>query len=140
MERKWYLIDATDRVLGRLATFTATLLQGKHLPQFTPHLDEGAGVIIINAEHIRITGNKLKQKTYFRHSGYPGGEKIVYMGELFRRSPETVIRYAVEGMLPKNKHRDTRMKRLKVYCGVEHSHTAQNPQKIEAGTWKQFTQ
>lgn len=125
IERKWHVIDASDEVLGRLATRIAGLLMGKHKPMFTRHLDVGDFVVIINADKVRVTGNKSKQKMYYRHSGYPGGLKSVSLEKMMQTHPNRVIEHAVKGMLPRNKLNAGMMKRLKVYSGDSHPHTAQ---------------
>lgn len=127
VERSWYVIDATDVVLGRLASHTAQLLRGKHKPVFAPHVDAGDFVIIINAEKVALTGNKLEKKLAYRHSGYPGGLRSVKYSELLETKPERAIEKAVRGMLPKNKLADQQLKKLKVYRGSEHPHQAQQP-------------
>ena len=126
----WYLVDADGQTLGRLATQVATYLIGKHKPQFAPHLDCGDNVVVINAAHIKVTGNKLEAKKYYRHSGYPGGIKETHLAALLEKNPALVIENAVAGMLPKNRLLDDRMYRLKVYAGPEHPHAAQNPQVL----------
>ena len=131
VEREWVLIDAEDQILGRLATQAAHILKGKHKPQYTPHVDTGDFVVIINADKIRLSGNKAAQKTYYRHSGYPGGLKAVSFERAMERHPERVIEHAVKGMLPKNTLGRAQGKKLKVYAGAEHPHVAQNPRKIE---------
>jgi len=125
IERKWHVIDASDEVLGRLATRVAGLLMGKHKPIFSRHLDVGDFVVIINADKVRVTGNKAKQKMYYRHSGYPGGLKSVSLEKMMQTHPNRVIEHAVKGMLPRNKLNAGMMKRLKVYSGDSHPHTAQ---------------
>lgn len=131
VEREWLLIDATDMVLGRLATCAAQLLRGKLKPQYTPHVDTGDYVVIINADKIKMTGAKAADKTYFRHSGYPGGLKSETFQEAMAKHPERVVEHAVKGMLPKNTLGRQMFKKLKVYAGPEHPHQAQNPRKIE---------
>lgn len=131
VERKWYVIDATDKTLGRLATEVATLLRGKHKPIYTPHVDTGDHVIIINAEKIRLTGRKLQQKEYTYHTGYPGGLKRVTYEKLLQTKPERAIEVAVKGMIPHNKLGDQMFKKLKVYKGNEHPHQAQQPEVWE---------
>lgn len=126
-EKKWLLIDAEGKVLGRLATEIAILLRGKRKPQFTPFLDCGDFVIVVNAEKIKITGNKLEQKKYYSHSGYPGGIKEKTLKELMEKKPEEVIRKAVKGMIPKNKLGRAVFQKLKVYSGPTHPHEAQSP-------------
>ena len=125
IEREWHLIDASDEVLGRLATRIAGLLMGKHKPIFSRHLDTGDYVVIINAEKVRVTGNKAKQKLYYRHSGYPGGLKSVSLEEMMQTNPTRVIEHAVKGMLPRNRLGAKMMKKLRVYVGDNHPHQAQ---------------
>ena len=125
IDRHWYLIDATNQVLGRLATRIAQLLMGKHKPIFTRHLDTGDYVVVINASKISVTGDKLKQKNYYRHSGYPGGLKVRNLEELLQSQPQKVIEHAVKGMLPRNRLGTKMMKKLRVYAGEEHPHQAQ---------------
>ncbi|WP_067129999.1 50S ribosomal protein L13 [Microtetraspora malaysiensis] len=127
VERQWYVIDATDVVLGRLASHVATLLRGKHKPIFAPHVDTGDFVIIINADKVALTGNKLEQKKAYRHSGYPGGLRSVTYGELMEKRPDRAVEKAVKGMLPKNALGRRMAKKLKVYAGSEHPHQAQQP-------------
>jgi len=134
VERTWYVVDAENKVLGRLATQVATILRGKHKPLFTPHVDTGDFVVVINAKKIHLTGNKLENKIYYRHSGYPGGIKATSAGELLEKKPETVIKHAVKGMLPKNKLGREQFKKLKVYPGKEHPHTSQMPQELKIVT------
>ena len=131
VEREWVLIDAEDQVLGRVAAKAAQILKGKHKPQYTPHVDTGDFVIIVNADKIRVTGNKLLAKEYHRHSGHPGGLKSETFQEAMQKHPERVIEHAVKGMLPKNTLGRAMGKKLKVYCGAEHPHMAQKPRKIE---------
>ena len=131
IERKWYIIDAEDQVLGRVATKAATLLKGKHKPQYTPHVDTGDFVIIINADKIRVTGTKAAHKVYYRHSGYPGGLKSETFAEAMAKHPERVIEHAVKGMLPKNTLGRKQGLKLKVYAGAEHPHMAQKPTEIK---------
>ncbi|NLL49038.1 MAG: 50S ribosomal protein L13, partial [Firmicutes bacterium] len=130
VERKWYVVDAEGQTLGRLATQVATILKGKHKPIYTPHVDTGDHVIVINAEKIHLTGNKLQDKKYYRHSGYPGGIKSVTAGEVLNRHPERVIEAAVWGMIPHNKLGRQMIKKLKVYAGAEHPHEAQMPETL----------
>jgi large subunit ribosomal protein L13 len=129
-ERKWYVVDATDQVLGRLASQIATYLRGKHKPQFTPHVDVGDFIIVVNAEKIKVTGDKFEEKVYYRHSGYPGGIKAETVRKRMERKPELVIENAVKGMLPKNRLGRTLAKKLKVYKGSAHPHAAQKPETI----------
>jgi large subunit ribosomal protein L13 len=126
----WYLIDAADLVLGRLATQIATILRGKNKPYFTPHLDTGDYVVVINAEKVRLTGNKELQKTYQRYSGYPGGRKEIPFKRMLQEKPEEVITHAVKGMLPKNSLGRQIITKLKVYAGNQHPHTAQKPKPL----------
>ena len=131
VEREWVLIDAKDQVLGRVATKAATILKGKHKPQYTPHVDTGDFVVIINADQIRLTGTKAGQKEYFRHTGHPGGLKKESFAEAMEKHPELVIERAVKGMLPKNTLGRAMGKKLKVYAGSEHPHAAQKPREIK---------
>lgn len=131
--RRWVVVDASGQTLGRLATRIAHMLRGKDQPTFTPNVDDGAGVIVINAARIRVTGRKLEQKFYARHSGYPGGLRMTRLDEMLDRRPDRVIRLAVKGMLPKNSLGRRALKRLRVYEGPEHRHEAQRPQTIEVG-------
>ncbi len=131
VEREWLLIDAEDQVLGRLATQVAAILRGKTKPQYTPHVDTGDFVIVINAEKIKVTGNKTTDKEYYRHTGHPGGLKKETFQEAIAKHPERVIEKAVFGMLPKNSLGRAMGKKLKVYAGPEHPHAAQKPRKIE---------
>ena len=131
LKPKWYLIDATGKTLGKVAAETAKHLIGKHRADFTPHLDLGDSVVVINAEKINLTGNKLKTKLYYRHSGYRGNLKETTAGELLEKNPKKIIALAVKGMLPKNKLRDNRLNRLKIFAGAEHPHTAQQPINLE---------
>ncbi|HBN96491.1 MAG TPA: 50S ribosomal protein L13 [Firmicutes bacterium] len=130
VERKWYVVDADGQTLGRLATQVAMILRGKHRPTYTPHVDTGDHVIIINAEKIHLTGKKLQDKKYYRHSGYPGGIKSVTAGEVLNRHPERVIKAAVWGMVPHNALGRQIIKKLKVYAGAEHPHEAQMPETL----------
>ena len=130
IERKWYLIDAKDQVLGRLATKAALLLRGKHKPQFTPHVDTGDFVVVINADKIRLSGTKANSKEYYRHSGYPGGLKCETFAEAMQKHPERVIEHAIKGMLPKGSLGRKQATKLKVYAGEEHPHAAQKPETI----------
>ncbi len=131
VERAWVVIDAADQVLGRLATEVAHRLRGKHKPAFTPHVDTGDFVIVVNADKIRVTGNKTTDKQYYRHSGYPGGIKSVNFEKLRATHPERIIEKAVKGMLPKNPLGRAMFRKLKVYGGSEHPHAAQQPQPLE---------
>jgi large subunit ribosomal protein L13 len=127
IEQAWRLVDADGQILGRLATEIADTLRGKNKPAYTPHVDTGDFVIVVNAEKVRVTGKKLEQKIYYRHSGYPGGLRERTLAEQLARRPEEVIRKAVKGMLPKNKLAAAQLRKLKVYAGPEHPHAAQNP-------------
>jgi large subunit ribosomal protein L13 len=131
IQRGWYVIDAQGQTLGRLATRVATLLRGKHKPGYTPHVDCGDYVIIVNAEKIHVTGQKMSQKKYYRHSGYPGGLKQVTLRNQLQKFPTRVIESAVRGMLPKNRLGRRMFKKLKVYAGPNHPHKAQQPQLME---------
>ncbi len=130
-DKQWVLIDAEDKVLGRLASATAMILRGKNKPNFTPHADCGDNVIIINAEKVKLTGKKMDQKEYIRHSGYPGGQRSTTPRELMEKRPTAVVEYAVKGMLPKNKLSYQLFKNLFVYAGTEHKHEAQKPREIK---------
>ena len=129
--RDWYLVDAEGKTLGRLATQIADRLRGKSKPVFTPHVDTGDFVVVINAEKIAVTGKKLEQKMYYKHSGYPGGLKERTLEEMLERRPEEVIRIAVKGMLPRNRLARKQLTKLKVYAGPEHPHQAQQPQPLD---------
>ncbi len=129
--REWYVVDASGKTLGRLATEIARILRGKHKPQYTPHVDVGDFVIVINAEKIAVTGRKLDQKRYYRHSGYPGGLRSITLRRQLEKHPERVIRAAVKGMLPKNRLGRRMLKKLKVYAGPEHPHQAQQPKPLD---------
>ncbi|MGQ3889880.1 50S ribosomal protein L13 [Legionella sp. CNM-1927-20] len=131
VKRDWYIIDATDKVLGRVATEIARRLRGKHKAEYTPHVDTGDYVVVINADKITVTGKKFKEKVYYRHSGYPGGIKATSFDKLQERHPERVIELAVKGMLPKNVLGRQMYRKLKVYAGSEHPHTAQQPKELE---------
>ncbi len=136
IERSWWVVDATDLTLGRLATRIATLLEGKHKPIYSPHLDTGDHVVVLNAGKIKVTGDKLRQKIYYRHSGYPGGLREEPLEALLARKPELVIERAVKGMLPQNRLGRAMFKKLKVYRGADHPHAAQQPAAVELSTWK----
>jgi len=129
-DRKWYVIDATDQVLGRLATKAASVIRGKNKAIFTPNMDTGDFVIVINADKVKMTGKRELQKTYFRHSGYPGGGRTTSFAELMEKKPEAVIEKAVKGMLPKNRLGRKLVRKLKVYAGAEHPHAAQQPEAL----------
>lgn len=125
IKRDWHIIDAKEKILGKLATEAAQLLMGKHKPIFSRHLDTGDFVVVINAEKVRVSGNKEKQKLYYRHSGYPGNLRSVTLEEMLKKKPERVIEHAVKGMLPKNRLGNAMIKKLKVYAGDSHPHLAQ---------------
>jgi len=131
IEKKWWLINAEGRILGRLASEVAVLLRGKKKPQFTPFLDTGDFVIVINAEKVRVTGRKLEQKVYYHHSGYPGGLTVKTLQEMMDKKPEEVVKKAVWGMIPKGKLGSAVYRKLKVYRGSHHPHEAQNPQEYQ---------
>jgi len=131
LERRWYLVDAEGKTLGRLATQLADVLRGKGKPQYTPHVDTGDFVVVVNAEKIAVTGKKLDEKIYYRHSGYPGGLKERTLREQLQRRPTEVLRKAVKGMLPKNRLARQQITKLKVYAGAEHPHEAQKPEPLE---------
>ena len=131
MDKGWLLVAASDKTLGRLSTNIAKILMGKNKPEYTPHNDVGDYVVVINAEKIKVTGNKNEQKMYYRHTGYPGGIKSQSFNDLIASYPDRVITSAVKGMLPKNKLSNSVIKKLKVYKGESHPHTAQNPIKLE---------
>ncbi len=131
IEKKWYLIDASDKTLGRLAVEAARILLGKKKPEYVDYLDMGDYLVIVNAEKVKMTGNKWNDKKYYRHSGYPGGLTEIVAKDMLARHPERIIVNAVKGMLPKNKLRALRLKKMKVYVGPEHRHSAQQPEKIE---------
>ena len=131
IERSWYVVDAESKTLGRLATQIADVLRGKGKPAYTAHVDTGDFVIVVNAEKIHVTGQKLDQKMYYRHSGYPGGLRSRTLREQLERRPEEVLRKAVRGMLPKNRLAAAQLKKLKVYAGPDHPHAAQNPEPLQ---------
>jgi large subunit ribosomal protein L13 len=131
IEKKWYLVDAENRILGRLATEIAHRLRGKHKPIFTPHADTGDFIVVINADKIALKGAKLDKKIYYRHSGYMGGLKEISARRLLEKKPEEVLRLAVKGMLPKNSLGRRQLKKLKIYAGPDHPHQAQEPEKLE---------
>ncbi|HEY6585492.1 MAG TPA: 50S ribosomal protein L13 [Gaiellaceae bacterium] len=131
VERRWYLVDADGKTLGRLATRIADTLRGKDKPQYTPHVDTGDFVVVVNAEKIAVTGNKLDDKRYYRHSGYPGGIRSRTLREELERRPTEVIRKAVKGMLPRSKLARAQLTKLKVYAGPEHPHEAQSPEPLK---------
>ncbi len=131
VRREWFLIDAENKTLGRLATEIARRLRGKHKTSYTPHVDTGDYIIVINAEKVRVTGNKMKNKMYYRHTGYIGNLKSISLEKLLDKAPERVIETAVKGMMPRNKLGRTMYKKLKVYAGTEHQHQAQAPKVLE---------
>lgn len=133
LERKWYVVDAEGQTLGRLASEVAKILRGKHKPIFTPHVDTGDHVVIINAEKVELTGKKLEQKMYYRHSGYPGGLKQMDYKTFLQAKPELLVEKAIKGMLPHNRLGRAMASKLKVYRGPEHPHTAQKPEVLELG-------
>ncbi len=130
VQRDWYVVDGADKVLGRLASHIATRLRGKHKPEYTPHVDTGDYIVVVNCEKIRVTGNKAKGKIYHHHTGYPGGIKDISFEKLIEKAPERVLQKAVKGMLPKGPLGREMFKKLKVYAGTEHPHTAQQPQEL----------
>ncbi len=130
VQKEWIVIDAENQILGRLATRVANVLRGKHKPSFTPHVDCGDNVIVINADKVRLTGNKLTEKVYVRHTGYPGGQRFSTPKEVLATFPERVVEHAVKGMLPKNKLGNAIFKNLYVYAGSEHPHEAQQPKLV----------
>jgi large subunit ribosomal protein L13 len=130
-QRDWYVVDAEGQTLGRLATQIADVLRGKRKPTYTPHVDTGDFVVVVNAEKISVTGNKRQDKRYYRHSGYPGGLKSRSLNDMLERRPEEVIRLAVKGMLPRNRLARKQLTKLKVYAGPDHPHAAQQPQPME---------
>jgi len=133
-QRDWYVVDAEGKNLGRLATRIADTLRGKRKPEYTPHCDTGDFVVVVNAEKVTVTGRKLEQKTYFRHSGYPGGLRSRTLAEMLDRNPEEVVRKAVKGMLPRNRLARAQLTKLKVYAGPDHPHQAQQPKPLEIKT------
>ena len=131
LQKDWYIVDLEDKVLGRTATEIAKVLRGKHKAIYTPSVDTGDFVIVLNAEKVRLTGNKLSQKMYHRHSGFTGGLTSISAGKMLEKTPEELIRKAVKGMLPKNKLGRQMFKKLKVYCGADHPHQAQQPKELQ---------
>ena len=130
VKRDWYVIDAEGKTLGRMAAEIATRLRGKHKPEYTPHVDTGDYIVVVNAEKVRVTGNKAKDKMYYRHTGYVGGIKAMSFEKMIEKAPERTIEGAVKGMLPKGPLGRAMFKKLKVYAGNEHPHTAQQPQEL----------
>jgi large subunit ribosomal protein L13 len=131
VKRDWLVVDATDKTLGRLASEIAMRLRGKHKPEFTPHVDTGDYVVVVNAEKVRVTGNKLDDKVYYHHTGYVGNMKSITLGKLMQKDPTRAIELAVKGMMPKNPLGRAMLRKLKVYAGPEHKHTAQQPRALE---------
>ena len=131
VQRDWYIVDATGKVLGRVAAEIARRLRGKHKPEFTPHVDTGDYIVVVNADKLRVTGNKTKDKLYHRHSGYPGGIYSTSFEKLQEKHPERVLHFAVKGMLPKGPLGYAMIKKMKVYAGGEHPHSAQQPKTLE---------
>lgn len=131
VQREWYVVDAADQTLGRLATGIATRLRGKHKPEFTPHVDTGDYIVVVNAEKVRVTGNKAKNKIYHSHTGFPGGIKSISFEKLIAKAPERAIEYAVRGMLPKGILGTAMFRKLKIYAGEAHPHSAQQPQSLK---------
>ncbi|WP_369601427.1 50S ribosomal protein L13 [Hahella sp. SMD15-11] len=131
VKRDWYVVDATDKTLGRLSTEIARRLRGKHKPEYTPHVDTGDYIVVINAEKVRVTGRKAQDKKYYRHTGYPGGLREISFEKLIAHKPERVIELAVKGMMPRNPLGRAMLRKLKVYAGSEHPHTAQQPIELK---------
>ena len=131
IEKKWYLVDGTDKVLGRLASEIAIILRGKNKPIFTPHMDAGDYVVVVNADKVVLTGTKLEQKTYYRHSGYVGGLKKTTAQEMLQKKPENLLKSAVKGMLPKTSLGRRQLSKLKIYAGPDYPHEAQKPERLE---------
>ena len=130
-KHNWYVVDATDKTLGRMATEIANRLRGKHKPEYTPHVDTGDYIVVVNAEKVVVTGKKTSDKMYYHHTGYPGGIKSISFEKLIDKAPERAIESAVKGMMPKNKLAKVMLDKLKVYAGSEHPHSAQQPQALE---------
>ena len=131
VERHWYLVDATNKTLGRLSTEIANRLRGKHKPIYTPHVDTGDYIVVVNASKIRVTGNKMTDKIYYKHSGYVGNMKSMNLETMLEKNPERVIMKSVKGMLPKNKLSNAMLKKLRVFAGSEHNHSSQKPEVLE---------
>jgi len=131
IKRDWWVVDAADQTLGRLSSKLAMILQGKNKPVYTPHMDTGDFVVVVNVDKMRITGRKLDQKIYYRHSGYAGGQKATSMRDMMDRTPDRVLTHAVRGMLPKNRLSRAQLKKLKIFSGPEHTHAAQQPRVLE---------
>jgi large subunit ribosomal protein L13 len=136
VHKEWVLVDAENEILGRLSSKVAKMIRGKHKTNFTPHVDCGDNVIVINAEKIKLTGNKMEEKVYIRHTGYPGGQRFATPKELLKKNPAAIIEKAVKGMLPKNRLGDVLYANLHVYVGPEHPHTAQQPKEIKLNSIK----
>lgn len=132
-QRQWYVVDAEGKVLGRLATEVAKVLRGKHKPSFTPHIDMGDFVVVVNARGVRLTGKKPEDKVYYRHSGYPGGIRSTTAGKMLADKPESLVQLAVKGMLPKSRLGRKVLNKLKIYAGPDHPHEAQKPQPLVVG-------
>jgi large subunit ribosomal protein L13 len=130
VKRGWYVVDAADKTLGRMATEIANRLRGKHKPEYTPHVDTGDYIVVVNAEKVKVTGNKTTDKMYYRHTGYPGGIRSISFEDLQEKAPERIIEQAVKGMMPRNKLSRAMLTKLKVYAGSEHPHTAQQPVEL----------
>jgi len=131
IKRDWWVVDASDQTLGRLSAKLAMILQGKNKPVYTPHMDTGDFVVVVNVDKMRITGRKLDQKVYYRHTGYAGGQKATTMRDMMDKHPERVLTHAVKGMLPKNRLSRAQLKKLKIFSGPEHTHAAQQPRVLE---------
>ncbi len=131
VDKNWYVVDAEDKTLGRLASRIATVLRGKHKPEYTPHVDTGDFVIVVNAGKVKLTGNKWDQKVHYKHSRYPGGLKTMTYRDLKKHNPEEIVRHAVKGMVPNNKLGKKMMKKLKIYAESDHPHQAQQPEELE---------
>jgi len=131
VKRNWYVVDASDKVLGRMATEIANRLRGKHKAEYTPHVDTGDYIVVVNAEKVKVTGNKARDKMYYHYTGYPGGIKSITFEKLLDKAPEKAIEVAVKGMMPKNKLSRAMLSKLKVYAGNDHPHAAQQPQALE---------
>jgi large subunit ribosomal protein L13 len=131
VRRNWYLVDATDKTLGRLSTQIANRIRGKHKPEYTPHVDTGDYIVVVNADKVKVTGNKASNKVYHHYTGYPGGIKSITLERLLQDTPEKAIEMAVKGMMPKNKLSRAMLGKLKIYAGNEHPHVAQQPQPLE---------
>ncbi|WP_457572569.1 50S ribosomal protein L13 [Desulfovulcanus sp.] len=131
IQKNWYVVDAQGKTLGRMAAEIAKRLRGKHKPEFAPHIDVGDFIVVVNAKKVKVTGQKLEKKKYYRHTGYPGGLKETTLAKMMESKPEEVIRHAVRGMLPKNRLGRAMLKKLKVYAGPDHPHEAQQPQALE---------